>query len=210
MTKQEANQDALKKFEEKYGFTDADYEVLYTERITDSVEKRDEINVYVPAYMDEGEKAKIYSWVEDGKALSEDNMFGYLIRDSYAKKVKDAIEPEFGEAKVYIRFSQASFHDALGKDATLEDAYEQGEKMIAGIEIAVVFADGKEAFAEKGEKVCSDLKNANLKGTVHLRSVTKEIFEKMDRTNYMTLSSEAGGYDPDGINILDLYRGKSY
>ena len=77
ITQAQANKAALKNFEDRYG---VDYEILYTEVIGDSVEHRNEINIYVEDYMEEGERARIKVWKEKGKAESSDNFWGFVIR----------------------------------------------------------------------------------------------------------------------------------
>lgn len=206
MSKKEVDRRALEKFQEKYG---VDCEVIYNEVIDDSVENRDEIHVYVDKWMEDGETAVIYSWKEDGKAVSQDNLFGFIIREDYENRVKELAKEQFSDAKSYIGFVSASFPDELTQENTLEDAYSAGEKMITYIDVLVVSEDEKETFAEKGERFCSALTEAGLYGNVKIYALSEEAYEQAGRMNYDDIIS-VNGYEPDGEKTLDVYRGKSF
>lgn len=206
MSKKEVDRQALEKFKEKYA-TDCD--VIYNEVIDDSVENRDEIHVYVDKWMEKGETAVIYSWKEGDKAVSEDNLFGFIIRKDYENRVKELAGQQFSEAKAYIGFVSATFPDELTQDNTLEDAYSAGEKMITYMDILVVSKDDKETFSQKGEKFCSALAEAGLYGSVKIYALSEEAYKQAERMNYEDTIS-VNGYEPDGVTTLDVYRGKSF
>ena len=182
MSKKEVNEQAIRKFEEKYG---VDYEILYTETIGDSVENRDEIRVYVDSLMDEGESATIYSWEEKGKAKSSDNLFGYIIREDYENAIKEIVQTEFPDVKVYTYFVSSSFDNSLGKNATLEDAYAVGEKMISYIWLVIHTDKPEEEFGNSADRIC-ELLNANkLYGAITYCAVTDiDEFEEITRMNF--------------------------
>ena len=206
MSKGKANQVALEKFEQKYG---VDYEVTYIEQIGDSIENRDEIHVYVEEFMEEGESAIIYSWVEDGEAMSEDSLFGYILREEYENAVKKVVEQQFDDVKVYADFSNGSFDDALVQGSTLEDAYEVGEKVIPYIDIIVVSEDDKDVFTSKGDEICNALNKAQLYGTVHIFELPRDVYEQMNRMEYHDTVS-LSGYEQDDGKLSEVYRGKSF
>lgn len=206
MSKDMANQLALKKFEEKYG---VDYEVIYKEEIGDSVEKRDEIHVYVEGMMEEGESAIIYSWVEDGEAVSRDSLFGYIIREDYEEAVKAAVEQQFTDVKVYVDFADRSFDDVLVQGSTLEDAYAVGQKVVPYIDIIVVSEDDEDIFASKGDEICSALKDAQLFGTINIFALPRDVYEQMNRMEYHDTVSLSGYKQYDG-KILEVYSGTSF
>lgn len=206
MSKDMANHLALKKFEEKYG---VDCEVIYKEEIGDSVEKRDEIHVYVEGMMEEGESAIIYSWIEDGEAVSRDSLFGYIIREDYEEAVKDVAEEQFTDAKVYADFSNRSFDDVLVQGSTLEDAYKVEQKVIPYIDIIVVSEDDKDVFASKGDKICSALKEAQLFGTINIFALPREVYNQMNRMEYHDTVS-LSGYKQDDGKISEVYSGNSF
>ena len=182
MSKKEVNEQAIRKFEEKYG---VDYEILYTETIGDSVENRDEIRVYVDSLMDEGESATIYSWEEKEKAKSSDNLFGYIIREDYENAIKEIAQTEFPDVKVYTYFVSSSFDNSLGKNATLEDAYAVGEKMISYIWLVIHTDKPEEEFGNSADRIC-ELLNANkLYGAITYCAVTDiDVFEEITRMNF--------------------------
>lgn len=182
MSKKEVNEQAIRKFEEKYG---VDYEILYTETIGDSVENRDEIRVFVDSLMDEGESATIYSWEEKGKAKSSDNLFGYIIREDYENAIKEIAQTEFPDVKVYTYFVSSSFDNSLGKNATLEDAYAVGEKMISYIWLVIHTDKPEEEFGNSADRIC-ELLNANkLYGAITYCAVTDiDVFEEITRMNF--------------------------
>lgn len=157
MSKEELNEKAIEKFNEKYNTT---CEVKYTENINDSNEKRDEIHVYVPKYMDEGETAIIYSWEENGDAVSEDNFFGYIIREDYEKSLSEILSTEFDEVKVYVDFGTSALNDSLTEKSSLSDAYETGEKMISHAYI-VVRTDLSETDFVNATDIISKLEKTN-------------------------------------------------
>lgn len=206
MSKKEVDRQALEKFEKKYG---VDYDVIYNEVIDDSVENRDEIHVYVDGLMEQGETAVIYSWEEDGKAVSEDNLFGFIIREDYENRVREIAEQQFSDVKVYLGGVYDSYDDSLTMESTIEDAYAMGTKIIQWIDILVVTEDDEETFTKKGDVLCTALKDAELNGTVHIFPVTKEAYDQMGRMDYgekVSLDSK----DADGRMPYDAYRGKSY
>lgn len=181
ITQEQANKAALKRFEERYG---VDYEILYTEVIGDSREHRNEINIFVEDYMEEGEKARIKSWKEKGKAVSSDDFFGFVIRDDYEERVKKIAEEEYQNVKVYADFSYCIVrNDALTINSTLEDAYELGEKVFPDIDIVVVPDEGENAYQEKGERIANRLREENLQGSIEIYPVSEEDMEKIDRMN---------------------------
>lgn len=182
MSKKEVNEQAIRKFEEKYG---VDYEILYTETIGDSVENRDEIRVFVDSLMDEGESATIYSWEEKGKAKSSDNLFGYIIREDYENAIKEIAQTEFPDVKVYTYFVSSSFDNSLGKNSTLEDAYAVGEKMISYIWLVIHTDKPEEEFGNSADRIC-ELLNANkLYGAITYCAVTDiDEFEEITRMNF--------------------------
>ena len=206
MSKGKANQVALEKFEQKYG---VDYEVTYIEQIGDSVENRDEIHVYVEEFMEEGESAIIYSWVEDGEAMSDDGLFGYIIREDYENAVKKVAEKQFTDVKVYVDFVSLSFDDKLVQGSVLEDAYDAGEKMISSIDIIVVSEDDKDVFTSKGDEICNALKEVQLYGTVHIFALPRDVYEQMNRMEYHDTVS-LSGYKQDDGKISEVYRGKTF
>ena len=115
MKREERREQSLECFAKKY---DLDYEVTYTELIGDSPELRDEIHVYVASYMEEGESAVIYSYEQDEKVITEDNLFGYIIRAEYEDTILQVVNTYFDDAKVYSTFASSSFDASLGKNNT--------------------------------------------------------------------------------------------
>ncbi len=206
MSKKEADRAAVEKFKEKYG---VDCEIVYNEVIDDSVENRDEIHVYVDKWMEKGETAVIYSWKEKEKAVSEDNLFGFIIREDYEKAAREAVTCQFSDAKVYVSYVSSAFSDTLTRESTLEDAYSAGEKMITYMDIIVVSQEEKEVFEQKAESVCDELKEAKLYGNVRIYAVSEEAYERMDRMNYDE-TIQVNGYEPDGVNTFAVYKGKSF
>lgn len=199
ITQAQANKAALKNFEDRYG---VDYEILYTEVIGDSVEHRNEINIYVEDYMEEGERARIKVWKEKGKAESSDNFWGFVIRDDYEERVKKIVGEEYAEAKVYVDFFYCNFeNDALTIDTTLEEAYELGEKVYPDIDIAVVPEEGEEAYQEKGERIANRLREENLQGSIGIYPVSEEVMEEIDRMNM---------FDCVDVRSKNIYFGDSY
>lgn len=207
MSKKEVNEQAIKKFEEKYG---VNYEILYTETIGDSVENRDEIRVYVDSLMDEGESATIYSWEENGKAKSSDNLFGYIIREDYENAIKEIAQTEFSDVKVYTYFVSSSFDNSLGKNATLEDAYTVGEKMISYIWIVIRTDKTEEEFGNSADRI-SKLLNANkLYGTITYCVVTDiDEFEEITRMNFQD-KIDVFAKDAEVSMPYQAYKNKSF
>lgn len=207
MSKKEVNEQAIKKFEEKYG---VNYEILYTETIGDSVENRDEIRVYVDSLMDEGESATIYSWEENGKAKSSDNLFGYIIREDYENAIKEIAQTEFSDVKVYTYFVSSSFDNSLGKNATLEDAYTVGEKMISYIWIVIRTDKTEEEFGNSADRI-SELLNANkLYGTITYCAVTDiDEFEEITRMNFQD-KIDVFAKDAEVSMPYQAYKNKSF
>ncbi|MGN0341242.1 MAG: hypothetical protein ACI4DO_00450 [Roseburia sp.] len=193
MSKNEVNRQALEKFEEKYG---VDYEVLYTEHIGDSVENRDEIHVYVKSLMEEGESAVILSWEEKGEAKSLDNLFGYIIREDYEQSVKDVVNTQFADAKVYVSsMGSSSFDDSLGMDSTLEDAYAVGEKVIPFVSVVVYTDKSEEEFQNCADEIAQTLKDDQLYAAITYYAVTDQNgFENIDRMNCMDMVDMFAGH----------------
>ena len=207
MSKKEVNEQAIKKFEEKYG---VDYEILYTETIGDSIENRDEIRVYVDSLMDEGESATIYSWEENGKVKSSDNLFGYIIREDYENAIKEIAQTEFPDVKVYTYFVSSFFDNSLGKNATLEDAYTVGEKMISYIWIVIRTDQTEEEFGNSADRIC-ELLNANkLYGAITYCAVTDiDEFEEITRMNFQD-KIDVFAKDAEVSMPYQAYKNKSF
>lgn len=168
MTKSKADKIALKKFEDKYGLEyKVKYKVKYTENISDSIENRNEIHVYVPSLMDDYESAIIYSWIEKGKAISSDNLFEYVIREEFEKNITKIGNAKFGNIKAYTTFVSTSFNNSLDLNSTLEDAYDVGEKMIASTCVVVLTDLSEVEFQKIADEVAEELKSIK-----HFSSIT--------------------------------------
>ena len=188
MSKQEVDQKALEKFEEKYGL---DYEVVYNEVIDDSLENRDEIHVYVAPYMEEGESAIIYSWEEDNKAVSEDNLFGYIIRDEYEQSIMDIVGEKFPQAKIFSSFGAAScFDDSLTQYSTIEDAYELGENMVSDAYIYVVTDEEQEEFDQNCDWIGRQIQEQNYQLYYEIYPISQEDFDRITRVNFKELYND--------------------
>ena len=182
MKREERREQSLECFAKKY---DLDYEVTYTELIGDSPELRDEIHVYVASYMEEGESAVIYSYEQDEEVITEDNLFRYIIRAEYEDTILQVVNTYFDDAKVYSTFASSSFDASLGKNKTLQDAYDLGEKMLANISVIVRTDADETAFKKSMDEISEILKSKKRFGMIHGYAVTDASeYEDINRMNF--------------------------
>lgn len=181
MSRGQVDKIALRNFEKKYG---VDCEVRCIEKITDSVEHRDEIHVYVPELMEEYESAIIYSWKDDNVAVSSDNLFEFVVRDEVESAFTEICDKYFESIKAYTTFVSSSFDNSLGLTSTLEDAYNVDEKMIASTYVIVYTGLSEFEFQQYADRVADELKSENIFSSITFYPVSNlDEFDSITREN---------------------------
>ena len=171
--------EALKYLNEKYG---REFEAR-TYEVADYLSGTNRIHCYTEGMDIENEHIEVYVAEKEGENVYRDNYFSYHVRPQAEEYIRDMVESEFTEVKVFRNNEYEAFPDELTGESTLDDLYRVKEDYWMDLK---VYVNGDPAMAayeyeEKMQRIEQKLLESNHRYTIYIFVVNEEIYQSMER-----------------------------
>lgn len=170
---------ALEYLNEKYGreFATKNYEVA------DYLSYTNRIHCYTEGMDIENEHIEVYIIEKEGENIYRDNYFSYHIRPQAEEYIRDMMESEFMDVKVFRNNEYEAFPDELTGECTLSDLYRVKEDYWMDLK---VYVNGDptmtiKEYEEKMRRIEQKLIESNHCYTIYIFAVNEELFQSMER-----------------------------